>query len=77
MVIIQLPESVFAALEAQARQRGISLSEYLSRIAQRSESMDAPRLSDEEFERQLDDLLLDVPPLPGDFSRADIYLDHD
>ena len=35
------------------------------------------RLSDEEFERLLDELALDVPPLPPDFSRADIYLDHD
>jgi len=34
-------------------------------------------MSLEEFERQLDELSLDVPPLPPDFSRADIYLDHD
>ena len=34
-------------------------------------------MSLEEFERQLDELALDVPPLPPDFSRADIYLDHD
>ena len=35
------------------------------------------RLSDEEFERLLDKMAIDVPPLPPDFSRADIYLDHD
>jgi hypothetical protein len=35
-------------------------------------------MSLEEFERGLDELALDnVPPLPPDFSRADIYLDHD
>lgn len=37
----------------------------------------ANSLSLEEFERQFDELALDVPPLPADFSRADIYLDHD
>lgn len=37
-----------------------------------------PEMSPEEFERLLDELALDnVPPLPADFSRADIYLDHD
>jgi hypothetical protein len=35
------------------------------------------RLSATELDRQLDELSLDVPPLPADFSRADIYLDHD
>jgi hypothetical protein len=35
-------------------------------------------ISPEEFERLLDELALnDVPPLPADFSRTDIYLDHD
>lgn len=37
----------------------------------------ASGLTDEEFERQLDELARDVTPLPADFSWADIYLDHD
>jgi hypothetical protein len=41
-------------------------------------SADEDQMSPEEFERQLDEVALDdVPPLPPDFSRADIYLDHD
>ena len=39
-----------------------------------------PELSDEEFEQLLDEVsegLDDLPPLPPDFSRADIYDDHD
>jgi hypothetical protein len=39
-----------------------------------------PELSDEEIERLLDELsegLDHLPPLPPDFSRADIYDDHD
>jgi hypothetical protein len=34
-------------------------------------------LSATELERQLDELSFDAPPLPADFSREDIYLDHD
>jgi len=34
-------------------------------------------ISDEQFFRELDELALEVTPLPADFSRADIYLDHD
>jgi hypothetical protein len=40
----------------------------------------SPPLSDEEFERLLDELSEGLPPeavLPPDFSRADIYFDHD
>jgi len=36
------------------------------------------RLSGEEFEKLLDEFSAPgCPPLPSDFSRADIYLDHD
>ena len=34
-------------------------------------------LSDEEFDRQLMELGADGPSLPANFSRADIYADHD
>jgi predicted DNA-binding antitoxin AbrB/MazE fold protein len=34
-------------------------------------------ISDEEFERQLSELSSNGPTLPADFSRADIYADHD
>jgi predicted DNA-binding antitoxin AbrB/MazE fold protein len=34
-------------------------------------------LTDDEFERELDSLSWEVMPLPPDFSRADIYSDHD
>jgi predicted DNA-binding antitoxin AbrB/MazE fold protein len=36
----------------------------------------APNTVDD-FETQLESLLLDGPTLPEDFSRADIYADHD
>jgi hypothetical protein len=40
---------------------------------------DTPRaavLTDDRFDQLLDGLAFDVPPLPGDSSRADIYLEH-
>ena len=37
----------------------------------------ATPLSLEEFDRSLDQLSFEVPPLPADFTRSDIYLDHD
>jgi hypothetical protein len=77
MVSVQLHESVAAALAAQARMHGLSLEDYLSRLANGGVGAVAPGLSSEEIDRQLDELSLDVPPLPPDFSRADIYLDHD
>lgn len=40
-------------------------------------SQTAGTLSDVEFDRQLDELCSDGPTLPADFSRADIYADHD
>ena len=77
MVSIQLHESVAAALTAQASLQGVSLEEYLSKLANGGAAVLVPRLSAAEIERGLDELALDVTPLPADFSRADIYLDHD
>jgi hypothetical protein len=77
MVNIRLQESVAAALTAQASLQGISLQEYLSRLANGGVADVAPQMSADELARQLDELSFDVPPLPADFSRADIYLDHD
>lgn len=77
MVNVQLQESVAAALVAQASVRGLSLEEYLAGLVRSDEVAAPPALSAEEVQRQFESLSLDVPPLPADFSRADIYLDHD
>jgi len=77
MVNVQLHESVAAALSAQAKLQGLSLEEYLSQLANGGVKSASSPLSAEEIDRQFDELSLDVPPLPADFSRADIYLDHD
>lgn len=76
MVIIQLQDSVAAALSAQANQHGLSLEAYLAQIAGKK-SEPQPLIQFDEWERELDELSFEAPPLPADFSRADIYLDHD
>ena len=76
MVTVQLHDSVAAALAAHARQAGLSLEAYLSQLALRGGATNDSGLSNEELEQQLQELSLDVTPLPADFSRADIYLDH-
>ena len=60
------------ALPEQTRVTGV-----VSGVSSSATPHPADSLSDEEFERMLDEMALDVPPLPPDFSRADIYLDHD
>jgi hypothetical protein len=77
MVSIQVPESTAVALTAQAHLQGLSLEEYLSRVARGGVAVTTSRMSVDDVERELDALALDVPVLPSDFSRADIYVDHD
>jgi hypothetical protein len=76
MVSIQLQDSVAAALSAQAKQQGLSLDAYLAHIAGKK-SAPPPQAQFDDWERELDELSFEAPPLPADFSRADIYLDHD
>lgn len=76
MVSIQLQDSVAAALAAQANHYGLSLEAYLAQIAAGTSQSKQPVQFDE-WERELDELSFDAPPLPADFSRADVYLDHD
>jgi hypothetical protein len=76
MVNIQLQGSVASALAAQANHAGLSLEAYLAQIAGKNAGAQPPAQFDG-WERELDELSIDAPPLPADFSRADIYLDHD
>jgi hypothetical protein len=76
MVNIQLQDSVAAALSAHANEQGLSLEAFLAQIAATTARPKQP-INLDEWERELDELSFDAPPLPADFSRADIYLDHD
>jgi hypothetical protein len=72
-------------LREKASRRGQTLEAYLEQLAEREAEAGAPpaeyggQLTDSEFDRLLDELSGGprLPHLPADFSRADIYSDHD
>jgi hypothetical protein len=86
-ITLNLEPDTEQILAAKAARFGQTLEVYLKHLAERdAQGRDglgagpAPPLSDEEFDRLLDELSEGLPPLPSlpaDFSRADIYADHD
>ncbi len=90
---LDLPEENRRRLEAKAARRGQSLESYLTLVLEADAAPanllpptpEPPppvrRMSVEEFNRRLDEMqkrpLPAFPPMPEDFSRADLYDDHD
>jgi hypothetical protein len=77
MATIQVDEQTAAAISAKAAAQGVSVAELLRRWVGGNQTEPKPRLTDQEFERMFEELSIHTTPLPPDFSRADIYLDHD
>jgi hypothetical protein len=77
MAVIEVQEHTAEALRAQAEARGLSLQTYLDEVARTPLLPREKRKPWSEIEKTLRDLAVDGPTLPADFSRADIYLDHD
>ena len=77
MPSIQIDEQTAKALESIAASFGMSIEQYLKAEAAKLPTAEPAQLSDAEFESQLEDLTHHGPSLPPDFSRADIYADHD
>lgn len=75
MVTIQLDDETAAALRLQAARAGTDLEEYLRLLAGRGGAASNPDWN--ALERELEVLSGPGPGLPADFSRADIYADHD
>jgi hypothetical protein len=75
VVTIQIDEQTAEGLARQARSAGLSVAEYLRTLVPRSKS--AVRADWDEIERQFLALSADGPSLPPDFSRSDIYSEHD
>jgi hypothetical protein len=75
MVTIQIDKETAEGLERRARTAGLSLGEYLRTLVPSTTSRTRP--SWDELENEF--LVLSTPAasLPADFSRADIYADHD
>jgi hypothetical protein len=78
-ISVNIDEATHRQLREKAERHGLSLGEYLARLAA-SESMVEVRGEHEatlDFDAELQSLLFSGPVLPADFSRADIYADHD
>jgi hypothetical protein len=87
-VTLQLAPDTERRLRERAAESDQTLEGYVQQLIERETGQTGetaaaeqePPLSDEEFDRLLDELsegLPSLPPLPADFSRADIYADHD
>ncbi|MBW3595743.1 MAG: hypothetical protein KY475_00545 [Planctomycetes bacterium] len=76
MTSIQVDDYTAKALSVIATARQMTVEEYLRSLA----ASEVALLNNEpvtDFDRELEPLLFDGPNLPADFSRADIYADHD
>ena len=78
--IIEVDRATVDALRARAQAQGVTLAAYLRSIAAAATPFDNGVETMEQFDRLLDELASrtpSMPSLPPDFSRADIYSDHD
>jgi hypothetical protein len=75
--MIEVDEKVAAALQAQADLRRLSLPEFLRQIAAVNRPNQPENLTEQEIERMINEVSDDLPSLPANFSREDIYFDHD
>jgi hypothetical protein len=75
MVSIQIDEKTAAALEVQARSAGLSVADYVRNLVPSIEVGHRP--SWDEIEQEMLAQSTPAPTLTADFSRADIYTDHD
>ena len=78
MAVIEIEERTAAALRAQADARELSLEAFLQRIAEATSPINRTlTLPLAEFDKTIDELATESIVLPSNFSRADIYADHD
>lgn len=75
MVSIQIDEQTAQVLNDQAQRSGLSISDYLRQLLPLAEVRQRP--SWDVIEAEILSLSSAGPSLPPDFSRADIYNDHD
>jgi len=77
MTSVMLDEHTVDELQAQAAASGMTVDAYIMLLLTGGAAIAAPRLSWNEVESLLDQHAFDGPTLPPDFSRADIYNEHD
>ena len=79
MTTIELDEKIAQALAEAARSHGMTVQEFVrSHVMGEQNGIHAPDApADVDFDSELDGLIFSGPTLPADFSRADIYSDHE
>ena len=77
MTSVMLDEHTIDELQAQAAASGMTVDAYVKVLLREGATASVPRLSWNEVESLLDQHAFDGPTLPPDFSRADIYNEHD
>jgi hypothetical protein len=75
MVTIQLDEQTAKELQRQAKTAGVTVAEFVRSLVPSPAA--PPRPSWDELETEILALSSSGPSLPADFSRADIYGEHD
>jgi hypothetical protein len=79
----QVPPALETRLRAEAAARGVDVETVVvSTLSEKFRAgsysgADRPRLSEQEFDAGLLQLGFDGPSRPADFSRADVYGEHD
>jgi hypothetical protein len=66
-----------AAVASMTKAEKLRLLEIVASQLGQDEAFVAKRRSIDDFDTELDKIAQPAPPLPSDFSRADIYRDHD
>ncbi len=73
----QIAPEIIQAIIAQATARGVSVNDYLRQALGLVNGAQAQEANDDDFMRAMESMAADVPPLPRDFSREDIYFPKD
>lgn len=76
---LELEETTAHALKEAALSNNMTIDEFvrLRLLGKPSGIMSGPTTSPADFDSELDELVFSSLSLPADFSRADIYADHD
>lgn len=80
MTRIEVEQETADRLAEKAESKGMSVDSLLRGLLDKMDSAPLTELTLEEFDGILDELAAgseSLPALPTDFSRADIYMDHD
>jgi hypothetical protein len=77
MVNLSLDDNIASALRAKAAAEGLTIEAYIAAIALADVQQSLPEMSEEEFDRFLDEETTSGPSPSGTFSRTELYSDHD